>query len=134
MELLKYTEILQQNKLLKGTIDTKPYNIGILSNVTVNAFKDILEYNCRIHQIEPDIFIGNFDNIVQDSASSSGKDMVIIFYDLMSVIYNLCIYFESISEEAFQSLLQKLKSEIDLISHNLKNMRKASWLAPRLRN
>lgn len=121
MEHLKYTEILQQNKLLKGTIDTKPYNIGILSNVTVNAFKDILEYNCRIHQIEPNISIGNFDNIVQDTAISSDKDMVIIFYDLMSIIDNLGIYFEAITEDAFQSLLQKLKSEIDLISHNLKN-------------
>lgn len=121
MEHLKYTELLQQNKLLKGTISTKPYSIGILSNVTVNSFKDILEYNCRIHQIEPNISIGNFDNIVQDSALSSDKEMVIIFYDLLSVIDNLGIYFESISEIAFQQLSLKLKAEIDLILNNLKN-------------
>jgi FkbH-like protein len=121
MESLKYTEILQQNKLLKGTIDTKPYNIGILSNVTVNAFQDVLEYNCRLHQIEPDISIGNFDNIVQDSAQSADKDMVIIFYDLLGIIDNTGIYFEGITEQAFQALLLKLKSEIDLILHNLKN-------------
>jgi hypothetical protein len=44
MENLKYTEILQLNKALVGTINAKPYEIGVLSNVTVNSFKEVLEY------------------------------------------------------------------------------------------
>jgi len=118
MEHLKYTEILKQNNLLKGTLKSAPYSIRLLSNVTINGIKDILEYNCRIHQIEPAISIGNFDNIVQDSATAS-EDMVIIFYDLMAIIDSLGIYFEDISDERYEGLLSKLKSEIDLIQRNL---------------
>lgn len=121
MEHLKYTEILQLNKGLAGTIQAKPYRISVLSNVTVNALKEVLEYNCRIHQIEPDIEIGNFDNIVQDSARSSDKDMVIILYDILSVADDLGIFFEDISEEALGSLKSKMEQEIDLIYSNLKS-------------
>jgi FkbH-like protein len=121
MENLKYTEILKLNKSLAGTIDTKPYRIGILSNVTINSFTEILEYNCRIHQIEPSIEIGNFDNIVQDSAVFSGKEMVIVFYELLSIVDGLGIVFESITDAAFEALQQKLISEIDIVLANLKN-------------
>lgn len=119
MENLKYTEILQLNKSLAGTIDTKPYRIGILSNVTINSIKEILEYNCRIHQVEPLVEIGNFDNIVQDSTQSSDKDLVIIFYEILSIIDDLGIVFDGISDEAFEALQQKLFTEIDMIVANL---------------
>jgi FkbH-like protein len=121
MENLKYTEILQLNKSLAGTIETKPYRIGILSNVTINSIKEILEYNCRIHQVEPLVEIGNFDNIVQDSAQSSDKDLVIIFYEVLSIIEGLGIVFDDISDEAFEALQQKLFTEIDMIIANLQN-------------
>ena len=84
MESLKYTEILQLNKALVGTITSKPYEIGVLSNVTVNSFKEVLEYSCRLNQIEPKVEIGNFDNIVQDSAVLKNKDLIIIFYDVLN--------------------------------------------------
>lgn len=57
MENLKYTEILKLNKELIGKIKSKTYNIGVLSNVTINSFKEILEYNCRYNNIEPTIEI-----------------------------------------------------------------------------
>ncbi|RYZ50030.1 MAG: HAD-IIIC family phosphatase, partial [Sphingobacteriales bacterium] len=113
------TEILQLNKALTGTLSSKPYKIGVLSNVTVNSFREILEYNCRVHQIEPVVEIGNFDNIVQDSAQSADKNMVIIFYELLSVIDDLGIVFNGISDEAFEAIQNKLCSEIDIILANL---------------
>lgn len=121
MEQLKYTEILQQNKALAGSIHTTPYKISILSNVTINSLQEILEYNCRIHGIAPEVSVGNFDNIVQDSGQSAGSDMVIIMYDFYSIIDHMNLHFEAASDTIFDSLRSKLKAEIDLIANNLKH-------------
>jgi FkbH-like protein len=121
LENLKYTDILQLNKALVCTIQSKPYEIGIISNVTVNSFKEILEYSCRLNQIEPNIEIGNFDNIVQDSAILNKKDLVIIFYDVLNIVDQVSEFFEDLEEEKYNNLIDKLFSEIDIIFENLKN-------------
>ena len=121
MENLKYTEILQLNKELVGTIKSKPYDIAILSNVTVNSFKEILEYSCRLNQIEPNVELGNFDNIVQDSEFLINKDLVIIFYDVLNIVDQVSDFFEDLEEEKYSNLKNKLFTEIDIIFENLKN-------------
>lgn len=119
MDHLKYTEILQLNKSLAGKISGKPYQIGILSNVTVNSFKEVLEYACRLQNIEPEVEIGNFDNIVQDSATFHNKDLVVIFYDLLNIADSVSGFFEDISDQTYQDLREKLCAEIDIILGNL---------------
>ncbi len=121
MENLKYTEILQLNKTLVGTIRSKPYEIGIISNVTVNSFKEVLEYSCRLNQIEPKVEIGNFDNIVQDSAVLNNKDLIIIFYDVLNIVDQVSDFFEDLEEEKYNNLKNKLFTEIDIIFENLSN-------------
>ncbi|MBK9633930.1 MAG: HAD-IIIC family phosphatase [Bacteroidetes bacterium] len=121
MENLKYTEILQLNKELAGTIQSKPYKIGILSNVTINSLKDVLEYSCRKNLIEPKIEIGNFDNIVQDSAVLNNKDLILIFYDVLNIVDQVSDFFEDIEEEKYNNLKLKLFTEIDIIFENLKH-------------
>ena len=120
MENLKYTEILQLNKALVGTIETKPYEIGILSNVTINTFKEIIEYSCRVNQIEPNVELGNFDNILQDSYTFNQKDLVIIFYDMLNIVDNISGFFEDMDDVLYADLKQKLFTEIDIIFKNLK--------------
>jgi FkbH-like protein len=121
LENLKYTEILQLNKALTGTITSKPYEIGILSNVTVNSFQEVLEYSCRLNQIEPKVEIGNFDNIVQESAVLKNKDLIIIFYDVLNIVDQVSEFFEDIDQEKYNNLKYKLFTEIDIILENLKN-------------
>jgi FkbH-like protein len=121
MENLKYTEILQLNKALVGTNQSKPYEIGILSNVTVNSFKEILEYSCRLNQIEPKVEIGNFDNIVQDSIVLKDKDLIIIFYDVLNIVDQVSVFFEDLEEVQYNNLKIKIFTEIDIILENLKN-------------
>ena len=121
MENLKYTEILKLNKELVGTIKSKPYEIGVLSNVTVNSFKEVLEYSCRLNHIEPDVELGNFDNIIQDSAVLINKDLVIIFYDVLNIVDQVSDFFEDLEEEKYSNLKNKLFTEIDIIFENLKN-------------
>ena len=119
MENLKYTEILKINKDLETKLDTPAYKIGILSNTTINTFKEILGYTCRINQIQPEIEIGNYDNVVQDSQTYETKDLVIIFYDFLNIINSVSVFFENIDEVKYDQLKQKLFNEIDLINNNL---------------
>ena len=98
MENLKYSEILQQNKILKKKFKDEPFKVFILSNVTVNSFKEIAEYNLRLNGINPDVKIGNFDNIVQDSANCKDANMVIIFYDMLNVADKIAVFFEDMDE------------------------------------
>jgi FkbH-like protein len=121
MENLKYTEILQINKALAGTIKSKPYEIGVLSNVTIYSFKEVLEYSCRLNQIEPKIEIGNFDNIVQDSSLLKNKELIIIFYDVLNIVDHVSDFFEDLEEEKYNNLKNKLFTEIDIIFENLSN-------------
>lgn len=121
MENLKYTEILRSNKELAGTIKSKPYEIGVLSNVTINSFKEILEYSCRCNQIEPNVELGNFDNIIQDSDVFRNKDLIIIFYDVLNIVDQVSDFFEDLEEEKYSNLKNKLFTEIDIIFENLKN-------------
>lgn len=121
MESLKYTEILQLNNALIGTISSKPYSIGVLSNVTINSFTEVLEYSCRLNQIEPNIELGNFDNIVQDSAMLKNKDLIIIFYDVLNIVDQVSGFFEDVEDEIYNNFKNKLFNEIDIILENLKN-------------
>lgn len=121
MENLKYTDILKRNADLEGTLLSNPYQIGILSNLTVNTFKEILEYSCRLEQIEPQVEIGNFDNIVQDSLVFKNKKLIIIFYDMIAIVDQIDNYFEDIDDGLLNQLTQKLFSEIQIIFENLKS-------------
>ena len=118
---LKYTEILHTNKELTTKVTGKPYNIGVLSNVTVNSLKEVLEYSCRINNIVPMVEIGNFDNIVQDSLNFSQKDTVIVFYDTLNIVDNISDFFEDLSDETYLHLKQKFTDELSIIFENLKH-------------
>jgi FkbH-like protein len=120
MEKLKYTEILQLNKKLAKQNYNNEFSARILSNVTVNSFKEIFEYSLRLKKINPTVEIGNFDNIVQDSLTSSNHNLVFVFYDILNIVDNVSTYFESLNENSILELEQKIKSEIDLIIFNLR--------------
>jgi FkbH-like protein len=120
MEDLKYTEILKLNKELAKENYNSQFTARVLSNVTVNSFKEIVEYSLRLKKINPIIEIGNFDNIVQDSTNSSNQNLVFVFYDILNIIDNVSSYFESLGEDSILDLERKIKSEIELILNNLK--------------
>jgi FkbH-like protein len=120
METLKYAEILQLNKELKSKIKGGPFKVAVLSNVIVSSIKEPLEYVIRRNWLNPEINIGNFDNIVQDSAHYASADLVIVFYELLNIVDCISGYFEAIDDQTLQSLEEKLSNEVDLIMLNLK--------------
>ena len=119
MENLRYTEILQLNKELAKENFYSEFSAKILSNVTVNSFKEIVECSLRLKKLNPVIEIGNFDNIVQDSISFSNNNLVFVFYDILNIVDNISSYFESLDDDSILEIEQKIKSEIELILCNL---------------
>ena len=119
MESLKFSEILQLNKELKAKVTGQPFKVSILSNVIINTFKEPLEYLIRRNNLNPEITIGNFDNIVQDSATQSDNDLVIVAYELLNIIDNVHGYVEGWSQETFDQLEEKIKDELDLVLMHL---------------
>jgi FkbH-like protein len=118
---MKYTEILEANKRLFQKINSPKYHVGILSNVIINSFKDVLEYQCLINNINPSIEIGNYDNITQDSFNFRNKNLIIIFFDSLNIIEGIDDFFESVSSEYYNSFLLKCKNELDIVFKNLEN-------------
>jgi FkbH-like protein len=122
MENLKYSEILQQNKILKERVKGDPFKVSILSNVTINSFKEIAEYSLRLNGVNPIVEIGNFDNIVQDSANCKDASMVIIFYDMLNIADGISVFFEDMDDASLHQVEEKICTEIDLIFRNLGNI------------
>jgi len=119
MDTLKYSDILQLNKELKATITGKPFKVAILSNVIVSTLKEPLEYLLRKNGLNPEIEIGNFDNIVQDSVVHATSDLVIVFYELLNIGDGISGYVEAVDEQRLRGLEEKLLNETDLIIQNL---------------
>lgn len=118
---MKYTEILAANKEYFQNVKSPKYTIGILSNITINSLKDILEYQCLKNNINPIVEIGNYDNIVQDSFIFNNKELVLIFYDSLNIFENLEDFFESGDLAFYDNLLLKCTNELDLMFNNLSN-------------
>ena len=121
MENLKYTEILQKNKELTSKVSGPLYRVTILSNITVNSLSEILQYGIRLNNLNPEIVFGNFDNIVQDSANCKDSNLVIIFFDALSIIDNLSAFFDSFDDSSYDDLKSKLLNEVDIIWNNLRD-------------
>jgi len=120
---LKYSEILKINTKLGSDINSNSYNISVLSNITINQIKEILEYVLRNENINANVRIGDFDNIVQDSIKYENPNVVIIFWELCNIIDGLQYRIELFDDDQFNAILEKTKSEIDLA---LKNLNKTS--------
>lgn len=121
MENLKYSEILKQNAILAKQVEgLTQYKINILSNVTCNQLQDILAFNLRKSNINPEVKSGNYDNIIQDSFNCADAQLVVIHYDLVNIIDKCDNFIENYTDNQIDSLYEIITSEIDLIIGNLK--------------
>ena len=116
---MKYIELLKLNKKMKPLLDSKIYKVNILSNITINQIKDILEYSLRVENINCDVSIGNYDNIVQDSQKCNDFDLVVIFWELCNIIDGLQYKIELFNEKQFNDAVEKIKLEINFVLDNL---------------
>ena len=116
---MKYSTILKLNKELEHTIQSDQYNINILSNIIVHQLKELLEYKLRDKGINALVGFGDYDNIVQDSLKFKESNTVIIFWELCNIIDGLQYKIELYKNGHLNELLEKTKSEIDLVFKKL---------------
>ena len=117
---MKYTEILNSNKELGKELETSNYNINILSNSTISLAKDILEYYLRVEGINANAKIGNYDNIVQDSANCGSSDAVIIFWDIFNITDDFYHKINLQSKNEVDEFFDKILYEFEIVTKNLK--------------
>ena len=121
MKSVKYKEILKLNKELSRSLTSDSYSIAVLSNITVNQFKEICEYSLRVANVNAGVKIGDYDNIVQDSLKCKDSNLVIIFWEMCNIIDGLQYKIELFDDQEIDSIVEKTKSEIDLVFKNLQN-------------
>jgi len=116
---LKYSEILKLNKELGNNLKSSSYDITVLSNIIVHQFKEIFEYVLRKEGINTNVKFGNYDNIVQGTLKCRDQNAVIIFWELCNIIDGLQYKVELLNNDQLNEILEKIKSEIDLVLKNL---------------
>ena len=119
---MKYSEIIRLNHELEGALKETEYKVVILSNIMVHQSKEICEYLLRVESVNASVSIGEYDNIVQDSAKIQDVNAVLIFWEVCNFIDGLQYKINTLSEIDFQSLVEKIKLEIDLVFNNLKEV------------
>ncbi len=120
---LSYQNILKATNELKRMAYHQEVSIKILANTTINQCKELFEYQLLRVGIKPDIHIGNYDNIIQESVGISQADVVIVFWDVINMVEGLQYKIELYDSSQIDELLQKTLSEMDLVFDSLKNVR-----------
>lgn len=119
---MKYQDILVKHRRLSCNVPGNEYKIVFLSNIMIHQSKEICEYLLRIESVNASVSIGEYDNIVQDSTKIQGVNAVLIFWEVCNFIDGLQYKINTLSEIDFQSLVEKIKLEIDLVFNNLKEV------------
>lgn len=120
MDTLKYSEILRANTQRKAQLVHLPsYRIKVLSNITCIQLAGILEYHLSQQQINAVIEYGNFDTITQDSFLLKGYDLVIVHYELLSVLEKRGTYYEQFTTDEIHKIQEALISELEIILRNI---------------
>lgn len=120
MEGIKYSEILKENRQTDDVFaQHKPFRIKVLSNITCNQLKEVGIYYLRKNDINGQIEIGNYDNIVQDSYRLEDNELVIIHYDLYTLLDKSVNFVENIPEEEVGRLVDAVKQELDILFDNI---------------
>ena len=116
-----HLEIIKENKALAERLSGKTFKVSVLSNLTFNKLKDILEYPLRINNINAVIEFGNYDNVIQDSHNFSKSDTVIIHQELQNISGKLSTCHLINDQETNQEMIGNICEQIDLILNNLKD-------------
>jgi len=118
---LKYSELLKLNKELGDKNQLDSYNILLLSNVIVHQSKEVIEYSLRIKGVNAVVYLGDYDNILQESKKQNNIDATIIFWELSNLIDGLYFKIELLDQEEIEALENQVKAEIGLALKNLED-------------
>ncbi len=119
---MKWSEIKKLNRQLKENLKGGLKEIVILSNVTTNSLKEILELELRKENINANVSIGNFDSIVSDSIKFSSSDAVIIYWEMANLVPDISDNYYSFSSKNIDEIVEQKMNEIEETFKNLKKV------------
>jgi len=126
--VLTLQQIIERNKSLRNTQSgLTDYKVLVISNITVNQLAAPLEYYLRQCEINPQISIGDYDSIINDSKKSSKYDLVIIFWETSNIIEGLHFKADYLLDEDLLNVGDKVKLEIKMVLDHLKESSLVIW-------
>lgn len=120
-----FVEILRENKIFADNVSGKPkVDIKVLSNITLNQLAPILEYKLRGDGIHATVTLGEYDNILQESANILNRETcVLVMWELCNLKESFVFEIDQADDEYFEKYLTKVKNELLLLFQNLSNSR-----------
>jgi len=118
---LKYSQIVSLNRELGQKLSSRPFKIRVLTNVTVNQLREILEYSLRSEGVNATVSIGTYDNILQESRNNAGYDAIIIFWDGWNYVDGLFYRIGNFTASEEADLLTKFELDAAMVLDNLKS-------------
>lgn len=116
---MKLHEIVAENKCLGEALDGSRHKIRVLANVTINPVKELLEYQLRRDSINAVVSIGDYDNIVQDSANCADFHTVIVILELRNLFNGFGMAAEALTRDELDATVRSVKDQINLTLRNL---------------
>ena len=122
MRDIKYAEIVKSIADRSGVKqDAIPYNISIISNITVNNFANIIKYYLRKRGLDPSMVVGGYDNVIQDSYNQAHADLIIVHIDMIKLFENAGVFVEDIPDLSIKQIVESTCSDLAILINNLKH-------------
>ena len=108
---IRYHQLLQRNSEFGSRLNLN-FRIGVMSNVTIDQFKEVIEYAMRQEGIGAVAEVGEYDNIVHDSERFAGYECVIIFWEVANLVEGLPFRFHEFEKTKLDELIAHTQSKI----------------------
>ena len=118
---MNYVELLKQNAEMAKTLQGEPFRILVLSNITVNPLKEILEFTLRSAGLPAEVACGDYDNVLQQAHLSAEYEATVIFYDLCNIIEGSYYRIDGMSDQEREALVANETASLDLLFAGLAN-------------
>tara|TARA_B100001057_G_scaffold501031_1_gene619852 strand:- start:8267 stop:9973 length:1707 start_codon:yes stop_codon:yes gene_type:complete len=119
---MRYSEVKKLNKKIIKNLKGKEINIAVLSNVTVNSLKEILELELRKEGLNAKVSIGNFDSFLSESEKYSSFDAVIFFWEIVNLVPEISEEYYFYSKKEMIQIARQKEAEIKQTLKNLKHV------------
>ncbi len=123
---MKFAEIIAANRELAAAMTGNPMPVHVLSNVTVQPLRDILEYALRSEGIFIEVTLGGYNQIVQESVGSDARVAVVI-WEAANFTEGLPHRLELMTGADREELFRQMASEISLVAKNLSHVALLLW-------
>ena len=122
MTELNFSEIIKLNNNFNVFEGDDVFEIGIISNISVQQCKPIIEYNLKLNNVNAKCELGEYDNILQDTIKFSKKDLLIYFWESCNFTNGFHYEVNLMSESQIQDFIKKKVNDINFLFEQTKNI------------